>query len=123
MEAEYAAKYLEQLGANPSLAAQDIVRKALPLSADCLQVKLKVLQTCTFHLALEATANTCPRMLPKNMWQAAGHKESEVLVVPPAYQAEILPIQEADPQDVVRLGFVGTLGKAAEGTDGSQVRL
>ena len=42
LEAEYAAKYLEQLGANPSQAAQDIVRKALPLTADCLQVKLKV---------------------------------------------------------------------------------
>ena len=42
VEAEYAAKYLEQLGANQSQAAQDLVRKALPLNADCLQVKLRV---------------------------------------------------------------------------------
>lgn len=49
-------------------------------------------------------------------WQAAGHKENEVLVMPPPYQVEILPIQEADPQDVVRLGFVGNLGDSADGT-------
>lgn len=43
-------------------------------------------------------------------------------MVPPPYQVEILPIQEADPQDVVRLGFVGNLGEAADGTpDGLQV--
>lgn len=42
VESEYTAKYLENLGASPSQAAQDLVRKALPLTADCLQTKLKV---------------------------------------------------------------------------------
>ena len=70
--------------------------------------------------SLSCTAKAAPACLLAScqvaMWQAAGHKVSEVLVIPPAYQAEILPIQEADPQDVVRLGFVGTLGEAADGT-------
>ena len=42
IESEYAAKYLEFLGANPTQAAQDLVRKALPLTVECLQTKLKV---------------------------------------------------------------------------------
>lgn len=42
IESEYAAKYLELLGANPTPAAQDLVHKALPLTVDCLQTKLKV---------------------------------------------------------------------------------
>ncbi|KAL0041529.1 hypothetical protein WJX79_006465 [Trebouxia sp. C0005] len=81
IEPEYAAKYLEYLGANPTQAAQDLVRKALPLTADCLQTKLK----------------------------ASGHRHNEVLVVPPPLQYDVLPIHEADAQEVVRLGFVGTL--------------
>ncbi|DBA94757.1 hypothetical protein WJX77_006310 [Trebouxia sp. C0004] len=81
IEPEYAAKYLEYLGANPTQAAQDLVRQALPLTADCLQTKLK----------------------------ASGHRHNEVLVVPPPLQYDVLPIHEADAQEVVRLGFVGTL--------------
>lgn len=45
IEPEYTAKYLEHLGASPSQAAQDLVRKALPLTASCLQTKLKVSST------------------------------------------------------------------------------
>jgi len=41
--------------------------------------------------------------------KASGHRHNEVLVVPPALQFDILPIHEADPQEVVRLGFIGTL--------------
>ncbi|KAL0049991.1 hypothetical protein WJX82_002221 [Trebouxia sp. C0006] len=81
VEPEYAAKYLEYLGANPTQAAQDLVRKALPLTAECLQTKLK----------------------------ASGHRHNEVLVVPPPLQYDVLPIHEADAQEVVRLGLVGTL--------------
>ena len=51
IESEYAAKYLEFLGANPTQAAQDLVRKALPLTSDCLQTKLKVL-CCGKHLTV-----------------------------------------------------------------------
>lgn len=41
--------------------------------------------------------------------QAAGHRHNEVLVVAPSLQYDMLPIQETDPQEVVRLGFIGTL--------------
>lgn len=51
IESEYTAKYLESLGASPSQAAQDLVRKALPLTADCLQTKLKVRNTRAFGRA------------------------------------------------------------------------
>ena len=52
IESEYTAKYLESLGACPSQAAQDLVRKVLPLTADCLQTKLKVRSTRGFGWVL-----------------------------------------------------------------------
>ena len=68
VESEYAAKYLEFLGANPSQAAQDVVRKALPLTVECLQTKLKVLLASAVLVhgkcAYAATASpiSCPAL-------------------------------------------------------------
>ena len=54
--------------------------------------------------------------------QASGHRHNEVLVTPPALQFDTLPIHEADPQEVVRLGFIGTVNpKEAKPTEDAQV--
>ena len=54
--------------------------------------------------------------------QASGHRHNEVLVTPPALQYDMLPVHEADPQEVVRLGFIGTLNpKETKAADDVQV--
>lgn len=114
IESEYAAKYLEFLGASPTQAAQELVRKALPLTMECLQTKLKVFRHCIVPLpcsvcTIVASAHLSDKPQRSVRSQAAGHRHNEVLVVAPSLQYDMLPIQETDPQEVVRLGFIGTL--------------
>lgn len=53
--------------------------------------------------------------------KASGHRHNEIIVTPPNLQYDALPIHEANPQEVVRLGFLSALAPDAKPLEDSQV--